>query len=114
MHKWDKSWKLHDDDRLTAAERTCLLMTFDYAYVPLDKLEDTAWLCDEFGILSEDGERVNHWRAVGRELFEASKQRWGRHARGIALNCTSVADIWIDAYPSQIKDKAWSIYEDDA
>jgi hypothetical protein len=111
MHKWNDSWKLYRDARLTAAERCCLMMTFDWAYLPLDMLEQAAWYCDEVGVLTEEEGRVNHWRAIGKTLMDASQKKWGQHARGVGLSCTSVCDLWIDCEPEDIAEKSWAIFE---
>ena len=103
-------WDLARGDRLTHHERVALMMTFDWAYVPLNNLSDAADACEKFGAECEDGRSANHWPEFGAAIREASAMKHNRHARGICLACTSVSDIWCDISAEQAA-KAWSIYQ---
>jgi len=107
-----KVWALQSDDRLAECERLALLMTFDNAFVPVHALERAGDLCIEFAGLSDDGARVNHWRAIGEDLKRLAGVKQNRHARGAALSCTSVCDPWSDA-PESALAKAWPIFTKD-
>lgn len=104
----EKVWALYKDQRLDHHERVVLMMTFDQAYVPLDKLEDAGDCCERFGRECEDGAHVNHWSAIGNLLKAAASLRFNRFARGIALSPTSVSDMWCG---DEWVDSAWSIYD---
>lgn len=103
-------WNLAGDDRLADHEKIAMMMTFDRAYVPLDRLTDAAEACEKFGLECEDGARVNHWPAFAKALREAAQQKFNRHARGVCLACTSVSDMWVEPSADYLSN-AWSIYE---
>jgi hypothetical protein len=107
-------WDLASDDRLTAAEKVVLMMTFDRMFVPIDHLDAAADACGEFYTQSAawSNNMVNHWGAIGEALRSAKSLRRSRHARGVCMSCTSVSDPWIDAQADTFG-KAWSIFKDD-
>lgn len=103
-------WALVKGDRLAFHERLALLMTFDYAYIPLANLERAAEACEKFGIECDHPEKVNHWPAIGTALREAAKMRHSHHARGVALACLD--DIWL--FPAKDAfSRAWPIFKTD-
>ena len=103
-------WALNGDDRLTEDERFALLLTFDRAFVPRDRLRGAADLCADFARRTSHIEGVNHWAAIGKSLEAMSTARLGRHARGACLSCTSVNDEWLNnkEWPKD----AWPIFAD--
>tara|TARA_R110000737_G_scaffold342487_1_gene367363 strand:+ start:421 stop:906 length:486 start_codon:yes stop_codon:yes gene_type:complete len=108
-----KVWALASTDKLTHPEATAMLMTFDRAYVPMDCLEEAADGCIRFGEMCEDGRRENHWPEIGEKLREAASMKHNRHARGIALSCTSVSDAW--SWPSDEQlSCAWPTHSNNA
>lgn len=102
-----KVWDLADDNRLSESERICLLMTFDKMYIPLDCLNDAADACIEFGRSCRD----SHWPYFGLTLKTLSQHKFNRHARGIALACTSVNDCWVNMESNDWIKNAWPIYD---
>lgn len=105
-------WRLADDTRLTTGERTALMLTFDYGYVPRDKLKLAGEACQQFhadtSARPELANRVNHWAAIGAALIDLAGGKLSRHAKGAALSCTSVCDIWLSADKTTFA-KAWPI-----
>lgn len=107
----EKVWALHSDKRLSADERIVLLMTFDRAYVPLDKCKEAGDSCVTFWERSHNGERVNNWGDIGQFLLSVAGKKFNRFARGVCLSCTSVSDVWCEASQDQING-AWSIFDE--
>jgi hypothetical protein len=109
----EKVWALAGDKRLQDHERAVLMITFDKAFVPVGALTNAAAACEKFGAECEDGRRVNHWPAIGAALRQATETNLGRHARGVCLTCTSVADYWSEPVADWLAG-AWSIYAEPA
>lgn len=103
-----KVWALADSGRLTEDERTCMMMTFDRSFLQLADLKGAAIACEVFGKKVEDGRRENHWPAFAEALRDAATMKHNRHARGVALSCTSVCDPWGSENPEQLAN-AWPI-----
>jgi hypothetical protein len=108
----DKVWKLASDDRLEGDEKLVLLMTFDFSYVPRDKLTEAADACKQFAVRTSHVPGVNHWAAIGESLRKLADTKISRHARGACLSCTSVNDEWSNNKEWPLK--AWSIFAEDA
>lgn len=104
-----KVWALATHHHVRHHEKVVLMMTFDKAYVPLAHLENAADCCIRFAKECENGSSENHWHEIGESLKLASTMKMNRHARGVALSCTSVNDCW--GWPSkEWLEEAWSIY----
>jgi hypothetical protein len=107
-----KVWDLFGDTSLPGDERIVLAVTFDHAYIPLAHLKDVGEACITFHAKSYNGEQVNHWAEIGQSLIGLQGKHFSRFARGVALSCTSVSDMW--GWPSDEQlAKAWSIFKDD-
>ena len=90
-------WDLANDSRLNQDEVIAHRMTFDYEYVPIDKLQLAADSCrtvfsKTLSLLGN--ERANHWYDIGDDLERLTEIKLNRHARGVCLGCTSVSDPW--------------------
>lgn len=110
----NKVWALAGDGRLSDSEKIALMMTFDRAYIPLDRIKEATDACLEVGnsitVHPDFQHRVSHWTNFSFFLNELSGKRFSRHARGVVLSCTSVSDCW--EWPSEDwLTKAWSIFE---
>lgn len=110
-------WALAGDTRLEACERIVMMMTFDRAFVPRDRLKEAGEACQDFGRMSSRSagyhDRVNHWHDIGSALIEMSNAKLTRHARGAALSCTSVSDMWGWPEDDQLS-RAWPIFKAEA
>lgn len=109
-----KVWALHKDSRLEEWERIPLLMTFDKAYVPLDKVIEASVAClrfnTEVGPLPKFKDRVNHWASIGNALAFVPHKKLSRFARGVVLSPMSVSDSWGQPTKNWL-DEAYSIYD---
>lgn len=111
--KWKMVWGLTKDDRLSNEEKVTLMVTFDNAYVPVEYLKEAGEALKKFYDLSRvwsEG-KVNHWDDIGNDLIRLAGKKMHRHARGVALSCTSVSDPWIGDNPDSLE-KAWPIFEE--
>jgi hypothetical protein len=105
-------WDLYKETSpLTAEERVVLNMTFDRAFVPKDRLKATGKACIATHDLIEIHgfwKGVNHWQAIGNTLIGLADRKFHPQARGIALSCTSVSDMW-QSPSADYLDNAWPI-----
>ena len=90
-------WDLANDSRLSEDEVIAHRMTFDWEYVPLDKLQlaaDSCRLVFSKTLSFLDSGRANHWYDIGDDIERLTEIKLNRHARGVCLGCTSVSDPW--------------------
>jgi hypothetical protein len=108
---YKKTWKLAGDPRVAIHEKIALMITFDKAYVPKDKLAEAAEACRQIYAEMNSHQQVNHWLSIADGLQFAAERKLSRHCRGVVLQCTSVSDCW--SYPSKDwLENAWSIFAD--
>lgn len=109
---WDLAEK---SSPITSEERVALMMTFDKAYVPIAHLKLAGEACKEaFKQIRAFGhwKGVNHWNAFGDTLIELAGRKHHRAARGVVLNCTSVAEMWLTPSEDYLTN-AWPIFKED-
>lgn len=114
--KWNMVWELAaEGTAITREERIAMMITFDKAYIPLPFLNHAGEACQlayeqivEFGYWKG----VNHWKDIGTALCDMSQDAFHHAARGVVLNCTSVADMWSQPSADYLEN-AWSIYGDE-
>lgn len=90
-------WDLAENTEVTAEERLVLMMTFERSFIPKQHLKLAGDACKTADRLIKDHgfwKGVNHWRAIGDALLSLSDQKLHHKARGVVLNCSSVANFW--------------------
>lgn len=96
-------WRLARDPQVPRALRICHAMTFDNALVVPSDIQAAADACEfTYGVVRQNSPGTNHWHRISARLkrFKTSDQR----VIGVALNCTSVNDIWGTNQCTQVYD----------
>lgn len=82
----------------------------DQAMCPMDRLAELAEACEyAWRLTSTDSARVNHWATVANFLRGIARKP---KQIGVALNCTSVCDIWSSYGTPRAESQraAWDIF----
>jgi hypothetical protein len=84
-------WRLARDRRVPRPLRLCHAMTFDHAVIPPHGFREASDVCFEVGTTLL---RNSHWAGIGTAIGRVVHAEPDPLLCGIALNCTSVNDIW--------------------
>lgn len=106
--KW--FWKLWESEKIDDDVRACLLSTYDYAVVEVDRLLDFEKSCQLVyqKIIAETAWTWNHFWSIGIAAGKLAKKHDHR-CIGMGIGCTSVSDPWKSFDPE--KNKIWGIYK---
>lgn len=100
-------WKLFDSPGVSERHKLGLLLTFDRSVLLkkhlLRSVAPLKELAAEMTGFCSAKQWVNHWPAVA-SFVEAMAAKKDYRMIGIAINCTSVADVW-DDYPLSLSGK---------
>lgn len=109
----EKLWNLQHDTSIPMHLRMCLGMTFDFAFAPHNALAELADHIDAAGrdIARKWPDRVNHWPLIAIDLRTQATIKQDHRLRGIALECTSVSDIWAGASKDILADLPFDFFE---
>lgn len=108
--EYTRLWALARDPTVKTEHRCVLMMTFDYAYVPFEHLSIMGQACKEFYQEIFNPKLENHWDGIGDALIDLSTKRKSHYARGVAMSCTSVNNMWA-SYNHPDLSRAWSIFK---
>lgn len=86
----DWLWALARTKLVPLSLRACHVITFDYALIKPEHAQVMAELIAEGGAMLSR-EYVNHFPAIAEDI---ASHKFDRRALGLAINCTSVSDLW--------------------
>jgi hypothetical protein len=87
-------WALAFDPNVAEFEKIPLMMTFDKMYIQMSHLEAASQACLQFYNTHNNPAMENHWKDIATVLYDTSKKKHNRHARGVCLSPTSSNDMW--------------------